>query len=172
MPGNVDVPSWVTLTADEQLIWSDHPSLRSAWGTVITGLIVIGLGLGGIILSSDVLRIISIAPVGIGFVMIAITYFRHQSIQYVLTSEEVYKKTGILSRNVINIRLDRIQNTSYSQSLPERFLSYGSIRVDTAGTGGTDLTLVNVPNPEHVNGLITEQLDSVSAQPEEQAQNA
>lgn len=171
MPEHTDVPTWVTLTAEEQLVWSDHPSLRSVWGSIVVGLIVIGLGIGGLFLGG-IVQLIAIAPIGIGLLMIGVTYFGNRSIQYVLTSEEVYKKTGIFSRNVVNIRLDRIQNTSYTQSLPERLLGFGSIQIDTAGTGGTDISLTDVPNPEHVNGLITEQLDALSTQPEGQTQNA
>lgn len=159
MPKRTDVPSWVTLTANEQLMWSAHPSLWSVWGSIVVGLIVVGLGICGVILLDGILRLVSIAPIVVGLLMIGITYLGNRSIQYVLTNEEIYKKSGIFSRNVKNIRLDRIQNTSYTQSLPERLMSFGSIRIDTAGTGGTDLILTDVSNPEHVNGVITEQLD-------------
>lgn len=71
----------------------------------------------------------------------------------------------------MNIRIERVQNTSYRQSFPPLLLGVGSIQINTAGTSGTDLILTDVLNPEHVNGLITEQLDAVRPQPEENAQN-
>lgn len=172
MQEKTDAPSWVTLTEGEELVWSGHPSLLSVGGSFVVGLIFIVIGIGVAIFFEGVIRLLSLIPIGLGLFMIVVTYINYLSVQYVLTSEEVYKKTGILSRNVVNIRLDRIQNTSYSQSLPERFMTYGSIQIDTAGTGGTDIRLADVPNPEHVNGLITEHLDNVRPQPSEQHQSA
>lgn len=172
MQEKTDAPSWVTLTDGEQVVWSGHPSLLSVGGSVVVGIIFIAIGISAGIFFEGVLRLLSLLPIGLGLFMIVVTYINHRSVQYVLTSEEVYKKTGILSRNVVNLRLDRIQNTSYSQSLPERFLTYGSIQIDTAGTGGTDIRLANVPNPEHVNGLITKYLDNVRPKPDEQRQSA
>ncbi|RRJ31001.1 PH domain-containing protein [Halocatena pleomorpha] len=172
MQGNSDTPSWVTLTEGEQLVWNGHPSLRSVGGTFVVGLILIAVGIGIGALFEDVIRLLSLVPIGLGLFIAGVTYVNYRSVQYVLTAEEVYKKSGIISRNVVNIRLDRIQNTSYTQSLPERFLGYGHIQIDTAGTGGSDLILEDVPNPEHVNGLITEYLDKVRPQPDEQPQSA
>lgn len=171
MQGNSDAPSWVTLTEGEQLVWSGHPSLRSVGGTFVIGLIVLAVGIGVGILSEGIIQILSLVPIGLGLFIVGVTYINYRSVQYILTAEEVYKKTGIISRSVVNIRLDRIQNTSYTQSFPERFLGYGHIQIDTAGTGGSDLTLADVPNPERVNGLITEHLDNVRPQPDDQRQS-
>lgn len=172
MQDNSDVPSWVTLTEGERLVWNGHPSLRSVGGTFIIGFIFIAAGVSVGILFEGIIRLLSLVPIGLGLFIAGVTYINYRSVQYVLTTEEVYKKTGLISRNVVNIRLDRIQNTSYAQSLPERFLGYGHIQVDTAGTGGSDITLTSVPSPEYVNGLITEHLDNVRPQPDDQRQSA
>ncbi|WP_330630951.1 PH domain-containing protein [Halocatena halophila] len=168
MQENSDAPSWVTLTEGEILVWSGHPSLLSAGGSFLVGFILVVTGIGVGIFNDGLARLLALVFVGIGILMVGATYVNYRSTQYVLTSEEVYKKSGLISRNVTNIRLDRIQNTSYSQSLPERFMTFGSVHIDTAGTGGTDIVLTDVPNPERVNGLITEQLDNVRPNPPEQ----
>jgi uncharacterized membrane protein YdbT with pleckstrin-like domain len=168
MPEETGAPSWVTLTSDERIIWKGHPSIWLVSWMITISVGIIGLGVIAFLLFENILRLLAIIPIAIGIVFIVRAYLSHWSVYYILTTEEVYKKTGLLSRSVINIRLDRIQNTSFTQSFIERLMKYGTIEIDTAGTGGTELVLYAVPKPEEVNGQLTEQLDAIKPQPEDQ----
>ena len=86
------------------------------------------------------------------------------AIVYLITSEEVYKKHGLISRTVTNVRLDQIQNTTFEQSVLGRLLSFGSVYIDTAGSGSTEVVLERVPRPQTVVSILTQQLDSVRTQ--------
>lgn len=92
-------------------------------------------------------------------------FLRRWRIQYVLTTEEVYQKTGLFSRSVVNLPINHIQNIVYTQSFLERLLSYGTIQIDTAGEDGPEIILENVKDPKDVDALLTEQLDALNAQP-------
>lgn len=169
MTENADVPSWVTLTENEQVVWSGHPSVWSIGRSLITGIILLAIGIAGIILLTDLLELVSFVPIVIGISLILIqTVRKRQQIRYVITSDEVYKKTGLLSRDVTNFRIDRIQNTSYTQSFSERVLTYGTIRIEMAGTGDNDLVLHDIPHPKYVIGRITERLDMVGSESQNQ----
>ena len=78
---------------------------------------------------------------------------------YVLTTEELYRKRGLVSRTVTNLRLERVQDTTFSQSALGRALSYGDVHVETASGGGPEITFGGVADPEAVVGEITRQLD-------------
>ncbi|PSP72944.1 hypothetical protein BRC86_10740 [Halobacteriales archaeon QS_3_64_16] len=162
-----DVPEWVHLTDEEELLWSAHPSLRPVAPLLALGLGLIVAGFLLALLASPVpflpssLWFVPLALVPLGLVIIARWYLPRWAIGYAITSEEVYQKTGILSRDITQLRLDRVQNTKFSQSLVERLLSYGDVRIDTAGTGDTELVFVAVDHPEEVNRILTEQLDEV-----------
>lgn len=80
MAKRTDVPSWVTLTPDEQLMWSNHPSLWSVWRLLGIGLILIGLGISGAIFLDDILRLVSLASVVGGLLIVGITYFSNRSV--------------------------------------------------------------------------------------------
>ncbi|MFH5801534.1 PH domain-containing protein [Haladaptatus sp. CMAA 1911] len=99
-----------------------------------------------------------------GIILLGITYLRWRSQWYVLTTEEVYQKSGLLSTNVVQIRLERIQNTTFSQSFIEKLLSHGDVTIYTSGSSTIDLVLKNIPEPQTVNRLLTEQLDQVNTQ--------
>lgn len=169
MTENADVPSWVTLTENEQLLWSGHPSVWTIGRWLGIGILLLAVGIVGVVLLTDLLRLLSLVPIVIGLLLVVVqTIRKRQQIRYVITSEEVYKKTGLLSRDVTNFRIDRIQNTSYTQSFPERLLTYGTIRIEMAGTGDSDLVLHDIPNPKHVISLITERLDMIGSQSQNQ----
>ena len=158
-----DAPEWVTLTEGESVLWDGHPSLRLIAPAVLAGLVLV---LGGValavVVTDPTLRWLSLVGVPLGIVVIAWSYISVVSTRYVLTSEEVYQKTGLLNRNVAQIRLDRVQNTTCSQSMTERLLSYGDITIYTAGSDTMDITLTDVPNPQQVNRKLTEALDAAS----------
>jgi uncharacterized membrane protein YdbT with pleckstrin-like domain len=169
MPENADAPSWLTLTDDEKIVWNSHPSVWTIGQWIVISIILIGIGIGGVLRFNELLQLLSIITIVIGISLTVIqTIRKRQHIHYVITSEEVYKKSGLLSRDVINFPFDSIQNTSYTQTFPERLMTYGTIRIEMAGSGDDALVLHDVPDPEHVIGLIVEQIDVANPQPQNQ----
>jgi uncharacterized membrane protein YdbT with pleckstrin-like domain len=162
----MSVPEWVTLGESEEIVWSGSPSLIVAAGSLLGGvaLIVVGIVLYGYLVPSDFqYRWLAGLFIPVGMLVMGYAYVHHHSTRYVVTTNEVYRKTGLFSRQVTSLRLDRIQNTSFEQSLFERLLSFGDVHVDTAGTGSTEITFEAVSNPQEVSGLLTEQLDRTSS---------
>ncbi|MFC7190232.1 PH domain-containing protein [Halocatena marina] len=156
-------PSWVTLSPDERIIWQDRPSHWVIAKELIIGSIVVGIGIVGIVLLPGLWLLLPSALVLIGAIYAGVTIYKHRKVRYLITSTELYKKTGVFSKSVINLRLDRIQNTSFDQTFYQRLLGYGTVHIETAGTDGTDLVLESVNNPEHVMGRITECLEKVKS---------
>lgn len=156
------VPDWVTLTDGEEVVWTGGPTLLAAAGPIVGGALLVLAGLAGAGALTEPLRWLALAVAAVGLVVVAATYVRVQSTRYVLTSEEVYRKTGILSRRVTNLRLERIQDTSFSQSLLQRIFSYGDVHISTAGSTGAELRIEDVSDPQHVSAVITRQLDALS----------
>lgn len=158
-----DVPDWVTLTEGEDVLWQGHPSLRLVTPSAVVAL---ALAIAGIaltaVLTDPSIRWVPLLGIPLGIAVVAWAYVSLVSTQYVLTSEEIYHKTGLLNQSVAQIRLDRVQNTTFSQSVAERLFSYGDITIYTAGSDTMDITLSNVPEPERVNQRLTEALDAAS----------
>lgn len=158
----MSVPEWVTLSEDERIVWTGSPSFFVALWSLLTGFLVV---LAGVALYV-VLVAVQFEPrrfvlwlVPLGIALIALSYLRHRSTRYVITTNEVYRKDGFLSRSVTSLRLDRVQNTSFSQSFLDRLFSLGDVNIDTAGSGATEIVFASVSNPQKVSGLLTEQLD-------------
>lgn len=164
---SVETADWLHLSEGEQIRWTGRPSPYTIALSVATGL---ALALLGIVLSlwllpradaSALPRWVGYAPLAltaVGLARAAVTYLHWIRLRYVITDEQVYVKYGLVSRDVTQIRLDRVQNTSYEQSILERLLSFGDVRLYTAGTNTEDITLSNVPDPGTVKRIVTSQL--------------
>lgn len=170
-----DVPDWVTIGDGEEVVWQSKPSLTPYVLSLAGEVVLIALGLvvwvtGGLAsltgLSFDpeisVLSLSFWAVVGLGLIAwgglgILSTGLGWWSHHYVVTTEEIYKKTGLVSRSVKNARLSDVQNTTFSQSVLGRLGSYGTVEVYTAGTGSREIGFEHAPDPESVVSRITEQ---------------
>ena len=146
------------------MLWAGTPSTYPAIPAIAAGIVLCVLGVWlsrGVALPGPWWLPLGALPVG---AIVAIhAYLVRWSTRYVFTTKTVYEKRGLLSRTVTQVRLDRVQNTAFDQSLIERALSYGDLAVYTAGTGGVNLSLRDVPDPQHVNALVTTRLSEIAA---------
>jgi len=76
-----------------------------------------------------------------------------RSTSLVLTNRRVVYRTGLLRRLGREIPLDRVQDVTYSQSLGERLVGAGSLRIQSAGAGG-DEPFPDIRHPAAVQSLI------------------
>ncbi|MFW5919501.1 MAG: PH domain-containing protein [Halanaeroarchaeum sp.] len=171
-----EVPDWVTLTEGEQVVWRGGPAtVRIAQELIGEAvLVVLGLWLAvappaalfGVALPT--IPVVPLGLVGVGLVLAGVgvlsgvvTYLRFRAVEYLVTTEELYHKRGLLSRSVTNLRLERVQDSGFTQSAFQRLFDYGHVHVSTAGGGGVELRFADVDDPSAVNAVITEHLDRV-----------
>ena len=165
MEGSIEQAEWIHMNPDEKLIWAGNPSLWTLAINVVVGLVFIiigisltiafGVGLswvppvisGPIVFTPLLLVVVGAAIIGYPLTLLLHTH-------YVITTHELYRKTGFFRRNVKNIKHDMIQNTSYNQSLIERLLTLGDVMIFTAGTDSTEIVLMNVKQPQQVAKII------------------
>ncbi len=160
MSSAVESTEWLHLTGDERVLWAGTPSMYPAIPMIALGFAVsyFGVWLFRTVELSAVPEWLSLMLFPVGLLIGAWPYLSRWSTRYVFTTKTVYEKTGLLSRTVTQVRFDRIGNTALDQSWVERALSYGDIELHTAGSGGVDLFLRDVPDPGRVNALVTARL--------------
>jgi uncharacterized membrane protein YdbT with pleckstrin-like domain len=131
---------WLTLEDDESIQWASTPHRYSVVPAFIIG-VPLSLVLVGI-------------PILVG------SYLQYTNTNYVVTTQGIYSKRGILSRDVQQIGFDKVQNISYSQSALGSSFGYGSVDISTAGGSGVELTFRSIPDPASVQELVATQVDS------------
>ncbi len=90
---------------------------------------------------------VSVAVVVVFLALVVIGQVRRIATTYSITNQRLTIQTGILSRDVHQTRLERIQNVNSSQSLFERLLHIGTVEFDTAGESQYDFAFRGVGNP-------------------------
>lgn len=133
---SVEQFEWLTLDEDEELIWGDTPHRLSLLLSLAVGL--------------------PLCLVLIGIPLVISSYLHHKNTNYVITTTAVYKKRGIFSRSVQRVEFDKVQNTSYQQSMMGSYFGYGSVEIATAGTSGVEMRFRNVASPREVQTTINE----------------
>ena len=99
------------------------------------------------------------APFVIGFAFLLIAWLRRVSTELVVTDRRVLVKTGLLSRNVDELRLDKVESVQATTFLG---FSWGSLRI--VGSGGTFRVVHNVDQPMAFRNAVQQLADEVRNQ--------
>jgi uncharacterized membrane protein YdbT with pleckstrin-like domain len=78
---------------------------------------------------------------------------------FVLTSDRLIVRSGVLSKEGREIPLERINDLSYHQSLFERLVGAGDLVIESAGERGQD-TFSRIPHPEQVEQMIYAEMEN------------
>jgi uncharacterized membrane protein YdbT with pleckstrin-like domain len=138
------------LNPGEQVVFEGHPSWRAILafylkGITITVVIVVILSLVG----ASTSLVIGALVLGAGLTVL-VGFIKRVSTRYRITNRRLNIKHGIISRDVQEARLERVQDVSYSQSVFQRLLRVGDIDFDTASNDPTDFVFAGVDSPETV----------------------
>jgi uncharacterized membrane protein YdbT with pleckstrin-like domain len=78
--------------------------------------------------------------------LLSLHYLRWRFTTYTITDRRVLVSRGVLSRYTESISLDRIQDTSVTQSLLGRLFRAGNVEIESAGRDGAELIHL-IPDP-------------------------
>ncbi len=73
---------------------------------------------------------------------------------YVITNERIKVVKGLLGKDYENYELIRIQDIDFAQSVGERILDIGDIRIKGADPSHSEIVLRNIKNPHEVYELV------------------
>jgi uncharacterized membrane protein YdbT with pleckstrin-like domain len=93
---------------------------------------------------------VALTVLAIFAVVLARGAIRRRRLTYTITSERLTIRTGLLSRELHECRLERVQNVGFRQSMLERALRVGTVDFDTAGSAEYAFSFVGVSEPAHV----------------------
>jgi uncharacterized membrane protein YdbT with pleckstrin-like domain len=146
------------LSPGEQVIFEGHPSWRAILGFYLKGILIaailgalaklFGSGNGSVFLI--VLAVIALTVL-IGFV-------KRVATTYTITNRRLNIKRGIVSREIQETRLERVQNVNYRQSVYQRAMQIGDVDFDTAATDDYNFVFAGVADP----GTVVHRVDQAT----------
>src|SRR5919205_687442 len=114
----------------EEIVFEGHPSWRGVLSFYVYGILgSVIVGIAAVILGGLIKRIAT---------------------HYVVTTQRLRIRRGILAKKVQQTRIDRVQNVNTDQRFIDRVLRVGTVDFDTAGTDDSDFTFRGIANPDEV----------------------
>jgi uncharacterized membrane protein YdbT with pleckstrin-like domain len=133
----------------EEIVFEGHPSWRGVLSFYLKGL-GIALAIGAILLFAVSTGIGILAFAIVMALVIVVGLIMRMATRYVISTERLNIRTGILSKHVQQTNIDRVQNVNTEQTFFDRLLRVGAVDFDTAGTDDSDFTFHGVANPARI----------------------
>ena len=140
-----------TLLPGEVVIYRANVSLWTQFSQLLLGVLLVAVGVALInvywatIKESTAELSLSLFVVGIGLVSLLWAYVRYKTTEFAVTDKRIIAKTGLITRNTVEMFLDKVESLNVEQSVLGRVLDYGTVGI--RGTGVTEEVMRNISNP-------------------------
>jgi uncharacterized membrane protein YdbT with pleckstrin-like domain len=151
------------LNEGEEIVLDLHPhwwyfaaQLAALVGALVLGVLKLSADLSGAVDSStDV--ILGLLILGC-LVWFGVRYAQWITTNFVVTSDRLIYRHGVLAKHGIEIPLERVNTVFFGQSIWERILRTGDLVIESAGEGGRQ-AFSNVRHPSAVQNEIYKQME-------------
>jgi uncharacterized membrane protein YdbT with pleckstrin-like domain len=141
--------------------------LRPHWIVLVwpTLLLVVAIVLGVVAAVSldgttgTVASIAALVLLAVAVVYFIVKYATWVTTMFVLTSDRILTRRGVISKSGVEIPLERINTVFFNQSLFERMIGAGDLAIESAGERGTE-TLSDIRKPAIVQREIYVQMEN------------
>jgi uncharacterized membrane protein YdbT with pleckstrin-like domain len=139
----------LNLSQGEQVIFEGHPSWRAILGFYLKGVLVaVVLGvIAKLIDGNGTAFLIILAVLAITLLL---GFLKRWATTYTITNRRLNIKRGIVSREIQETRLERVQNVNYRQSVYQRLMQIGDVDFDTAAGDDYNFVFSGVADPGDV----------------------
>jgi len=138
------------MSPGEQLIFRGHPSWRAILGFYLKGVLVAAvIGVIAKLAGAGSGTVFLVVLVVIGLTVLA-GFVKRVATTYTITDRRLNIKRGIISREVQETRLERVQNVNFSQSVYQRVMQIGDVDFDTAASDDYNFIFAGVADPAEV----------------------
>ncbi len=155
------------LAQDEKVVRHLHPHWLSVLLPTVVGVVAVAAAVIALLVLPDgsvgtvLLWVVLGAAVLVLLLFVLAPYVRWRSTHYVITTHRVMVRRGVLTKSGKDITLAKITDVSFRQTLLDRLIGSGSLKIESAGDS-PDEDLVNVPDSDDVQQLINRLVDEDS----------
>ncbi len=107
----------------------------------------------------DLLQLLSAGATLVALARFVARYLRWASTSFVVTDQRLVHRAGVLTKEIVEIPLDRVQAVRFRRSVLGRLLGYGDLLVESGGERGDHRhPVARLPDPVAVQREISRQL--------------
>jgi uncharacterized membrane protein YdbT with pleckstrin-like domain len=150
------------LNDGEQVLVDTHPHWWMFAGSVTRLVLAIAVAIGIVVqFDGKAVNYVGIGLIAVTVVNLLVVYLKWRTTDFVLTSDRLVTRAGILSRNSREIPLERINDLSCHQSLFERIIHAGDLMVESGGEMGQS-TFHNFGDPFELQNAVHRAIEARS----------
>ena len=150
------------LNANETIALDMHPHwwyfAEPAWsllGSIILGIIVLAKTNGS---TGKALRVLTLILLVGTAVWLILRYMKWLTTNFVITSNRLIFRQGVVGKSGIEIPLERVNNVNFHQTVFERILGAGDLLIESGGEDGQQ-RFTDIRHPAQVQNLIHAQME-------------
>jgi uncharacterized membrane protein YdbT with pleckstrin-like domain len=91
------------------------------------------------------LGVVLLPLAGLGLVFLVWAWILYKTTEFAVTDKRIIAKTGLISRNTVEMFLDKVESLHVEQSVMGRLFDFGTITI--RGTGATEESFRNISTP-------------------------
>jgi uncharacterized membrane protein YdbT with pleckstrin-like domain len=150
------------LNDDEDIVLDLHPHWWYLTGPIVgvAAATVAAVLLGGT--DNDPLGMVGLVLVAVALLWLLIRYLKWRTTNFVLTTDRLIHRSGLLAKQGKEIPLERINDLTVNQSIFERIIRAGDVMIESGGERGQSL-LSDLPNPFKVQNAIYTEIERAQA---------
>ncbi len=119
----------------------------------------IALGVVVLVMDADSwIRWVALALIVISLAWLLARYIRWVTTNFVITSDRVIFRHGIIAKSGIEIPLERVNSVHFNQSIFERMVGAGDLMIESGSEEGQQ-RFTDIKNPDRVQNLIHSQME-------------
>jgi uncharacterized membrane protein YdbT with pleckstrin-like domain len=152
------------LNANETIALDMHPHwwffAEPAWtllGSIVLGIVVLAKTDEGTS-PRKVLGVLTLILLVVTSVWLVWRYLKWLTTNFVITSNRLIFRQGVIAKSGIEIPLERVNNVNFSQSVFERILGAGDLLIESGGEDGQQ-RFTDIRHPDRVQNLIHAQME-------------
>ena len=152
------------LARGEKVEKSLHPHWLTVALPTVVAVMLLAIGVAVAVLTPDDRTGNTIQWVVVAIIVLAaiplflVPFLRWRTTHYVITSHRVMVRRGILTKSGKDITLSKITDVSFEQTLLDRIINAGSLRIESAGDSPDEM-LRNIPHSNVAQQLINRLID-------------
>lgn len=109
-----------------------------------------------------IVRWVALIAIGVSVLWMIGRYARWSTTNFVITSDRLIYRSGVVAKSGIEIPLERVNNVLFNQSVFERIIGAGDLLIESGGEAGQQ-RFSDIKHPGRVQNLIHAQMETNSS---------
>ncbi len=138
--------------------------LRPHWANLFLPVVFVVLAIAATAASvalgaAPIIPFALLAVLAVSVVILLTRYVRWTTTNFVVTTERLIHREGVIAKNGIEIPLDRVQTIRFNQSIFERMIGAGDLLIESAGESGQN-RFTDIRKPSVVQNVVYREIEA------------